>query len=89
LAIWLLIPAALFAYLAFDAWSLGSTSESAPYNIEANVRGEPLNGVPLREQIRRKAWSRRYGIGEPSQVLWVWLILAAGCLAGAAFGAVT
>jgi hypothetical protein len=88
-AIWLLIPAALFAYLAFDAWRLGTSSEAAPYDTEAKVRGEPLDGVPLHEQMRRKAWSRRYGMGEPSQVLWVWLILAVGCLAGAAFGAVT
>ena len=86
---WLILLAALFSYLAFDAWRLGSSSTDAPYEIEANVRGEPLGDVPLSEQHRRKSWSRRYGLGEPSHIFWVWSLLAFGCLAAAVLLAAT
>lgn len=85
MALWLLIPAALFLYLAFDAWRLSVPKHDSLYRSEAESRGEALGGVPLSEQIQRQSWSRRYGGGATSQVVWVWLLLAFGCLAGAVF----
>jgi hypothetical protein len=82
--IWLLLIAAFcFSYLAVDAHSMGRSSRNQPYEIEATARGEKLDGVPLAEQRKRQAWSRGYGVGDPSGVLWVWIILAIGCFAAA------
>ncbi len=55
MALWLLIPAVVFTYLAFDAWRLRTPAGSSPYAIEANARGEPVSHVPLHEQSRRQA----------------------------------
>jgi hypothetical protein len=80
----LLVAAAVFGYLAVDAWRMGRPLQhDAPYAIEAKERGESVVGVPVREQLWRKAWHRRYGLGKPSQVVWVWAILAIGCLLAA------
>ncbi len=87
MTILLLLFAALFSYLALDAWRLSSSSKDAPYEIEAKTRGESLVGIPLSEQHRRKNWNRRYGLGEPSHIVLVWAILTIGCLAAAGFSA--
>lgn len=83
---WLFIPAVLFVYLAYDAWGLRTQSKNMPYEIEAAVRGEPVSGVPLKEQARRKAWNLRYGVGKVCSIVWVWVIFALGCFAGAVLG---
>lgn len=80
---WLYFLAALFAYLALDAWRLATRADETPYAIEAKLRGEGVDGVPLQEQARRKAWHRRYGVGDGNHVGWLWLILAIAALAGA------
>jgi hypothetical protein len=87
MALWLLIPAAFFTYLAFDAWRLRAPAGSSPYAIEASVRGEPVSHVPLHEQARRQAWTQRFGIGNLGGMFVVWTVLAVGCLVGALTGA--
>lgn len=86
MTIWLLIAAALFTYLAYDAWRLRVRSRSVPYASEAEIRGEPVAHVSLREQAQRQAWSQRYGVGDVGGIFWVWAILGIGCLAGALIG---
>jgi hypothetical protein len=86
MAVWLLILAAVFAFLAYDAWRLRVSTHDAPYSIEAEARGEPVAHVPLHEQARRRAWARHHGVGKPGGICWVWLTLAAGCLVGAFLG---
>ena len=47
MTVWLLLLASLgCGWLAVDAWRLRA-SGPMPYAIEAAVRGEPLDGVPL------------------------------------------
>lgn len=46
----LLLLAAVFGCLAFDAYSMGTPARHAPYEIEARARGENLDGVSLAEQ---------------------------------------
>lgn len=83
MTLWLFIPTVLFAYLAYDAWRLRPHSQNMPYEVEEKVRGESVSSVPLEEQARRKAWNLRYGVGKASDIVWVWLVLTLGCLAGA------
>jgi hypothetical protein len=89
MAIWLLLPAALFSYLAYDAWRISSPSQDVPYELEAKERGESVAGLPVSEQLKRREWHRRYGVGQTSDIVWLWAILAAACLAGAALGMLT
>lgn len=86
MTVWLLLLAALgCAWLAVDAWRLRA-SGPMPYAIEAAVRGEPLDGVPLVEQHRRQQLARRQ-VGALQGVVWVWAILAVGFAAAALFAA--
>lgn len=87
MAIWLLLPAAVFAYLAYDAWRLRTPENPLSYSVEAEVRGEPVAHVSLQEQSQRKVWGRRYGIGDPGGIFWLWVILGVGCFGGALIGA--
>ena len=86
MGLWLLLPAALFSYLAYDAWRISPPSGAVPYQIEATERGESVAGVPISKQLKRQDWHQRYGVGQTSQVVWLWAILAAACCASAAFG---
>ena len=85
----LVISAALFSYLAYDAWRISIRSAGMPYQIEAKVRGESVAGIPLSKQLERQEWHKRYGVGQTSQMVWLWVILAVACLAGAAIGELT
>jgi hypothetical protein len=81
----LLLAAAVFGLLAVDAWRIGRPPHDAPYQVEAKERGESVAGVPVSEQLRRQAWHRRFGLGAPGEIVWLWSILAGGCLAAALF----
>ena len=84
MAFWFLIFAALcFVWLTFDAWSLGVAAKDTPYALTAKVMGEEVNGVPLHVQNQRKEWDLRFGIGDRSQIFWLWLILALASAIGA------
>lgn len=81
MVILLLLLAAIFGYLALDAYSLGKPVRGVPYEIEAKARGESLDGVSLIEQRKRQAWHRSYGVGRPADVVWIWAILSGACFA--------
>jgi hypothetical protein len=81
----LVLAAAVFGFLAMDAWRMGRPPHKAPYEIQAKERGESVAGVPVSEQLRRESWHQRYGVGATGGVVWLWSILAAGCLVGALF----
>ena len=84
---WLLLSAALvFAWLAYDAWRIAIPTAGVPYSVTANGLGQRVDGVPLQEQERRKDWSSRYGLGDLSQIVWLWAILALVCAVGSAVG---
>lgn len=89
MSIWPLLPASLFAFLAFDAWRLGRSSKASydqAYIHEAKLRGEKLDGLSHQERQRRQTWSARHGIGRPQGIVWLWGVLAVGCLVAAAAG---
>ena len=79
MTIWLFIGAAVFGLLAFDAWRMGRQSRELPYELEAEVRGESVEGVSLVEQQVRQSWHRRFGLGKASDIVWFWLLLTACC----------
>jgi hypothetical protein len=84
---WLLLSAALvFAWLAYDAWKIAVPAAEVPYSVTAKGLGQSVDGVPLQEQARRKDWNSRYGLGDLSQAVWLWTILALVCAVGAAAG---
>ncbi|MDR7335281.1 hypothetical protein [Roseateles asaccharophilus] len=82
---WLLIAGAGFAGLAVDAYRLRGGSRDAPYEVvEAKILDQSLDGVPLTEQRERRKSVRRQ-VGNPDAMVWVWGILAVGCLVAALF----
>ncbi len=82
---WLLFAAAIvFAWLAYDAWKIAIPAAEVPYSVTAKGLGQTVDGVPLQEQERRKNWNSRYGLGDPSQTVWLWTILALVCAVGSA-----
>lgn len=84
---WLLLSAALaFAGLAYDAWKLAVPASEVPYSFTAKGFRQSTDGVPLQEQARRKNWNARYGLGDLSQTVWLWTILALVCAVGSAAG---
>lgn len=83
MVILLLVLAAFFGYLAVDAFSMGKPARNVPYEIEANARRENLDGISLAEQRERQAWQRSYGIGKPSDIVWLWAVLAGTSFASA------
>jgi hypothetical protein len=77
---WLLLFAAIvFAWLAYDAWRIAVPQADVPYALTAEGLGQDIKGVPLQEQKKRKDWNSRYGLGDLSQAVWLWGILAIGC----------
>lgn len=89
MTVWLLLGGAFFAYLAWDARKLTQRQgPEVPYEVEAAVRDEKLDGVSLVEQSRRASWNRRYGIGDTSQMAAAWTFLSALCVVGAVVSAV-
>jgi hypothetical protein len=84
---WLLLCAALiFAWLAYDAWRLATPAKEVPYALTAKGLGQDVSGVTLQEQNVRKVWNARYGVGDLSQAVWLWGLLALASAIGAASG---
>jgi hypothetical protein len=84
--VWLLLLAALgCGWLCVDAWRLRSSGQLS-YEVEASLRGEKVDGVPLVEQRQRQQWVRQQ-LGALQGVVWVWGILAIGFAAAALFAA--
>lgn len=84
---WLLLFAAfVFAWLAYDAWRVATPAKDVPYAVTAKGLGQDVSGVPLQEQNVRKEWNARYGMGDLSQTVWLWGVLALTCGIGAAAG---
>ena len=84
---WLLLSAALvFAWLANDARKIAVPAAKVPYSVTAKGLGQSVDGVPLQEQESRKDWNSRYGLGDLSQTVWLWSILALVCAVGSVVG---
>lgn len=84
---WLLLSAAIvFAWLAYDAWKIAVPAADVPYSVTAKVLGQSVDGISLQEQERRKNWNSRYGLGDLSQTVWLWTILALVCAVGSIVG---
>lgn len=81
----LLAAAVFFGYLAYDAARLSSPAVDVPYALTAKAWGEDVTHVSLAEQAHRKQSNARRGFGDLSQSVWLFGILCAGCLAGAAY----
>lgn len=84
---WLLLSAAIvFAWLAYDAWKIAVPAAGVPYSVTAKGLGQSVDGIPLQEQEKRKNWYSRYGLGDLSQTVWLWTILALVCAVGSVVG---
>jgi hypothetical protein len=74
---WLLLfLTVVFSVLAIDAYCLAVPAQATPYSITANVLVQDVTHVPLSEQGERRAWNRRFGVGDPNQSIWLFAILA-------------
>ncbi|MES2878778.1 MAG: hypothetical protein V4713_10185 [Pseudomonadota bacterium] len=69
----------VFAGLAYDALNLAVPIKDVPFSVTAKGLGLPHEHLPLVEQERRKQWNNRYGLGDLSQVFWMWAILSLAC----------
>lgn len=84
---WLLLAAALFfLWLAYDAWKMAAPAKDIPFSVTAKALGQSVDGVPMLEQERRRVWNSRYGLGDLSQIVWLWGILALMCVLGSCIG---
>lgn len=84
---WLLLSASLaFAWLAYDAWKIATPAKDVPYALTAKGLGQDVSGTPLHEQKKHKDWNARYGLGDLSQTVLLWGVLALACAMGAAAG---
>ena len=83
---WVLLAAAVvFGFLAYDAAQLSSPAKDVPYGVTAKGWGEDVAHVSLVEQEERKQYNALRGFGDLNQSVWLFGILCAGCLAGAAY----
>lgn len=82
----LFLAAVFFAWLAYDAWKVTVPAATVPYAITVKGSGQSIDGVPLPEQETRKHWNLRFGIGDLSQTVWLWSILALACAVGSVVG---
>jgi len=86
MTLWILLVAAVvFGLLAFDAARLLAPARDVPYSLTAKAWSEDVAHISLAEQERRKKYNARYGLGDLSQSVWLFGILSAGSLAGAAY----
>ena len=80
---WLLLSAVLlFAWLAYEAWKLSVIAAKMPYAVTVKSTGQKVADVPLHKQEKQKAWSLNYGVGNLSETVWLWGILALACAVG-------
>lgn len=75
----LLVLAAVFAVLAYDAWRLTVPAKDTPYEVTARPLGLEVDGVPTVELEKRKQWNLRYGTGDPGGAVWLWAVSSVGC----------
>ena len=74
----LLLLAAVFAYLAYDASKLVSPPDGAPYSVTAKGLGQDMSHISLTEQERLRHNNARYGLGNLNQSVWLFAALSAG-----------
>lgn len=82
----MLLLSAVFSYLAYDAAKLSAQAKDVPWSLTAKGLGLDVTGVPLFEQERRRQYNARYGLGDLSQAVWFFAVLAIGSLCGAIYG---
>lgn len=73
----------LFAYLAYDAYSLRAPGNSIPYAERAKEFGQDLSHLSMAEQKKLSDYSDRYGLGKVNQSVFLFGILALACGVGA------
>ena len=86
---WLFLAASIvFAWLAYDAWSLSGSDSDESYSLTAAGLGQDSTGVPLDklEKLKRSSASMRLGLGDSRAAVWLWTVLSLGCAAAAASG---
>jgi hypothetical protein len=76
--------AIVFSYLACDAYRLRSPDESVSASLIAKGLGQDISHLPAAERRRFVDSHRRYGLGGLSKTFWLFVLLAAGCVTGAA-----
>jgi hypothetical protein len=81
----MLIAAAVFGYLAYDAAHLSTPAKDVPYSLTAKGWDEDVSHVSLAEQQERKQYNTSRGIGDLSQSVWLFGILCVGCLVSAGY----
>jgi hypothetical protein len=84
---WLfLLLAVIFAYLAVDARRLAVSWREVPFPVIAKGLGQNVSHMPLAEQLKLKQHHEVHGLGDPSGVVWLWGILAAGSIGISCYG---
>lgn len=81
----MLIAAAVFGYLAYDAARISTSAKEVPYSLTAKSWGEDVAHISLAEQERRKQHNAARGLGDLSQSVWLFGILCVGCLVWAGY----
>lgn len=81
-----LFLAVVFAYLAVDAWRLAVPWHELPFSVIAKGIGQDVSDVPLAKQLELKRHHAVYGFGDLSGVVWLWAILAVGCIGISCYG---
>jgi hypothetical protein len=81
----MLIAAAIFWYLAYDAARLSTSAKDVPYSLTAKGLGEDVAHISLTEQERRKQYNASRGLGDLSQSVWHFGILCVACLVWAGY----
>ncbi|WP_457422123.1 hypothetical protein [Roseateles sp. P5_E7] len=79
----LLILAALFGFLAYDARRLSVDPRDLPYEALSGETTESVAGISRAELDERKGWLVRHGERDYRGAHLLWIILAAVCLVGA------
>lgn len=70
--------AALCFYLAFDAWRIAVPGREVP--LEVDFEGTHLvRGMSNVKREELKQVNLRFGIGDPSQSVWLWALIGLGC----------
>lgn len=65
-----------FAALAYDAYKMRTLTKEVPFREIAKSLGLENQYTPFLEQERWKLWNKLYGLGDPNQVFWGWVLLS-------------
>jgi hypothetical protein len=76
--------AALFAWLAIDAWRVRG-GDRLPFQELLKLRGQSARRLPLVEQEARQKFDENWMTGNTKDTYLVFVVLSLGCLAGGAF----